>query len=230
MVLHVGCGNWMVVNSLVDSTETPVALRYLDDLGFHSSHAIGLGVATHAHDDHIKGRASLIKSCLNADFCCAGALASEELRTLIAAVEQNHNFRVRTGLGELCGVFSHLAEGHRTPIYATENKIVFSNERCKILSLSPSDATFQHFLQIVARLLPDAQEPRKRIPSLSPNDHVVVLWVEVGEFAVLLGSDLVKQGWITVVSNAKLDAVKASIKNLGVGGFRKFAAFDLWQV
>jgi glyoxylase-like metal-dependent hydrolase (beta-lactamase superfamily II) len=56
IVLHVGKGDWVVVDSHRDSeTNEPVALRYLQTLGVNSAERVKMVVATHWHDDHMDG-------------------------------------------------------------------------------------------------------------------------------------------------------------------------------
>ena len=57
------------------------------------------------------------------------------------------------------------------------------------------------FLKALSRLLPKAGRPETRIRSLSPNDVAVVLRVEVCDIAVLLGSDLERNGWLKIVQD-----------------------------
>ena len=46
---------------------------------------------------------------------------------------------------------------------------------------------------------------------LSPNDVAVVLWIALGDITVLLGSDLERRGWATVVRDTGRPNGKASV-------------------
>ena len=81
---------------------------------------------------------------------------------------------------------------------------------CTVSSLSPGDEVFQRFLTSVGRLIPDQGEDKTRIRSLSPNEVSVALWIDVQEFSLLLGADLEKRGWVTILEGEAHPAGKAS--------------------
>ena len=95
VVLHVGNGAWIVVDSCIDKENTPVAIQYLNRLGVDPAEAVTLVVATHWHDDHIRGMARLVAACTNARFCCAGVLCREEFLEVVGALEAHSFFRCR---------------------------------------------------------------------------------------------------------------------------------------
>ena len=71
IILHIGNGNWVIVDSCLNNKSSPVALDYLRSLALNPGGVVRLVVATHWHDDHIKGIGKLVEVCDNADFCCA---------------------------------------------------------------------------------------------------------------------------------------------------------------
>ena len=73
----------------------PRALRYLESIGLDPARAVALIVATHWHDDHIRGMARLVEACDRAAFCCAGALRQEEFLAAVGALENRHLLRQR---------------------------------------------------------------------------------------------------------------------------------------
>lgn len=54
IVLHVGDGRWVAIDSCVDSHGRPQALEYLEGIGVDPAIAVRMIVATHWHDDHIR--------------------------------------------------------------------------------------------------------------------------------------------------------------------------------
>ena len=210
IVLHVGNGDWVVVDSCLDPDGTPGALRYLESIGVNPAHDVALIVATHWHDDHIRGMARLVELCPDAQFCCASALCGEEFLTLVGALEGRHFSASGSGLREIHGVFSQLGEVGKRPTHALENRVLFRKENCTISSLSPGDEVFQRFLTSVGRLIPGQGENKTRIRSLSPNEVAVALWVDVQEFSLLLGADLEKRGWVAILKGETRPAGKAS--------------------
>ena len=197
IVMHVGGGAWIIVDSCLDSDGTPQALRYLETLGIDPAQAVALVVATHWHDDHIRGMSRLVECCPEAAFCCASIFLRKELLAMVGALEARHFSKLGSGVRELYQVCSLLAKRGRTPLHALANRVVFREGVCTVSSLSPNDAVFQRFLSSVERL--------------SPNEASVALWVDVGEFALLLGADLEKGGWATILMDQARPAAKASV-------------------
>ncbi len=167
-------------------------------------------VATHWHDDHIRGIAHMVEVCTNAAFCCSSVLCHEEFLTAVHALERRHFASFGSGVREIHRTISRLRESGADPIWALANRAILSGDRCQVWSLAPADETFSSFLRNLARRLPRAGESETRVHSLSPNDAAVVLWVSVGDIAVLLGSDLERGGWSTIVQNTARPPGKAS--------------------
>ena len=63
VVLHVGDGAWVIVDSCIDQDDNPVALKYLNEIGIDLAQNVNLIVATHWHDDHIRGLGRLTTAC-----------------------------------------------------------------------------------------------------------------------------------------------------------------------
>ena len=99
------------------------------------------------------------------------------------------------------GVFSRLRQGS-VPLEAGScQSPLFSRSTCKIWTLSPSDAAFLKFLKSIGGLLPREGEAKTRVPSLSPNEAAVALWVEIGDIQLLLGSDVEKGAWAEILKS-----------------------------
>ena len=210
IVLHVGGGAWVIVDSCIDEGGVPRALRYLEDLGLDPAEAVVLIVATHWHDDHIRGMAKLVEACNRAAFCCAGALRGEEFLSIVGALEGRPFSGAGSGVREIHGVFARLAEAASKPTFALANRRIFSRNGCEIWSLSPDDAAFRRFLKSVGGLLPDVGQTKTRVPSLAPNEAAVALWIGIGDVSVLLGSDLEKPGWAGILESRERPAGTAS--------------------
>ena len=136
IVLHVGNNDWVVVDSCIGSDGKPAAARYLRSIGVDPARAVKLIVATHWHDDHIRGMAELVNICRGAAFCCAGALCQKEFLATVAALEGRHLSAAGSGVRELYRVFSHYKSKSQSPTFALANRLVFSEGASKIWSLS----------------------------------------------------------------------------------------------
>ena len=211
VVLHVGGGVWVIVDSCVDTNGTPQALRYLESIDVDPAKAVELIVATHWHDDHIRGIAKLVGICNRAAFSCASVLLCKEFLSVVGALEGRPPSGRGSGLKEIHSVFSRPAQVASNLTLAIANRPILVKGGCEIRALSPDDANFINFVRTIGRLLSGSGKVRIRVPSLSPNDVSVALWVKVEDVAVLLGSDLERRGWTAVLENVALRDGKASV-------------------
>ena len=175
IIFHIGNCNWVIIDSCLDKKKIPVALSYLCSLGVDPAKNVRLIVATHWHDDHIRGMGKLVETCSEANFCCSAALCEQEFLEMIGAVENRPMSTTSSGMQELYQVFSLLHEKSTKPIHALANRRIFNQYDCEIWSLSPSDSEFKLFLQKVGQLIPSVGETKRHIPTLTPNQAAVVL-------------------------------------------------------
>ncbi len=229
IVLHVGGGVWVLVDSCLNTDGTPGALSYLESIGVDPAQAVDLIVATHWHDDHIRGMAQLVETCDQAAFCCASVLCREEFLSAIDALERHHLSVAGSGVREFHSVLSRLAQVASGPTYALANRRILSREACEIWSLSPNDSAFQNFLRSIGGLVPGEGQAKRRIPSLFPNEVSVVLWIKVNDVAVLLGSDLAKLGWIEILLSTERPTSKASVFKVPHHGSEDAHAPEVWN-
>lgn len=76
-------------DSCIDSeTRQPAALAYFQTLGVNPAEAVRLILATHWHDDHIRGLSQVVAECRKARFCCSAALTHTEFLATVLAYEQ----------------------------------------------------------------------------------------------------------------------------------------------
>ena len=209
IALHVGGGAWVLVDSCVGEEQTPIALQYLESIGLDPAATVRLIVATHWHDDHIRGMAKMVEDCCQATFCCATVLTKKELLAAIHALDERHMTISGSGVHEIHRVISQLSKTSRLK-FALANRLVFSQNGCKVWSLSPDDLAVQDFLRTIGGLLPGERDGKTRIPGQSPNEIAIVLSVEVKDDVVLLGSDLEKRGWVEILRSGSRLTGKAS--------------------
>ena len=215
IVLHLGKGEWMVVDSHRDAeTNEPVALRYLQTLGVDVAEQVKMVVATHWHDDHMDGLGDLFEQCESAKFACTMAMQSDELKTLIETY-RGQILNVGSGVDEMRQVLDQLAGrvpagGIAAPMLTKEREELLSRNGAlpfKIRALAPSDAGVAVMLtRIQQKQLPKDNRRRLRVPVLDKNDASVVLAVRVGDASVLLGGDLEERrrtglGWQVILDN-----------------------------
>ena len=229
VVLHMGHGAWVIVDSCINTGGEPRALEYLESIGVDPAQGVDLIVATHWHDDHIRGMARLVEVCSQAEFCCANALLTEEFLAAADAMEARHLSADGSGVRELHRVFTWLESKASPPTFAGANRRIRLRDQCEIWSLSPGDAAFREFLRSMRRLLPAPGRTKPRVPSVSPNDLSVVLWIAIGNLALLLGSDLETSGWLTILNSAERPAGKASVFKVPHHGSADAYEPEVWR-
>ena len=208
IALHIGDGSWVLVDSCLGPAGEPRALQYLTDLGVDPARDVRLIVATHWHDDHIRGMAKLVTACGNAVFCCASVLRTREFLGMVGALEHRGLSSTGSGVRELYRVFTSL---EATTTFAIASRIIYAEGACQVWSLSPNDKEFVSFLSELSSLIPGQGETRRRISSLTPNRISVVLWINIGDVVLLLGSDMEKPGWVDILHSTTRPRGKASV-------------------
>ena len=229
IVMHVGGGVWVLVDSCIDTDGTPRALRYLEGIGVDPTETVELIVASHWHDDHIRGMAKLVEVCKKAAFCCASVLLEKEFLTVVGALESRPPTVFGSGLKEMHGVVSRLSQAASRPTLALANRRIFAQGTCEIWSLSPHDSNFLDFLRTIGGLLSQEGESKTRVTGLSPNEVAVALWVRAEDITVLLGSDLEKRGWIEILQDAARPAGKSSVFKVPHHGSKSAHAPEVWK-
>lgn len=226
IALHLGEGIWAIVDSCIapDSQE-PTALEYLRQLQVDVAQAVRLVIATHWHDDHVRGLGAILRACPNARFFCSAAMQGQEIMRLI---ERNARQLLleTTGVSEFAQVVDELRRRQSvgqpraffSPEFAIANLPLWPARAAsvgfaEIRALSPSSAAMAVGQARISEL---AQERRaRRLPALTPNHASVVLWVRVGGVEVLLGSDLEERsdpglGWSAILQSPSCPSNTAS--------------------
>jgi beta-lactamase superfamily II metal-dependent hydrolase len=204
LALHLGDQHWVLVDSCLDPrSKVPAALRYLADLNIEVADAVRLVVATHWHDDHIRGLGSIFDACTSARFVLSDALRGPEFNTLAGHYHQEPT-TATTGLSELLHILRamdarvsavggaggiKLALADRV-LYATTLTVAGIGVPARLSALSPSDAAVLKAKLAFEQLTPIPGTSKRRIPGPTPNHASVVLWAEIGGHSLLLGADL----------------------------------------
>ena len=221
VIVHLGDNEWCIVDSCIPrGQKQPVAVEYLAGFGNGALSRVRLIVATHWHDDHIRGLASMLRQIPGADFACSQALNTDQFVTLVesagAAIQGG------SGVDEFASIFQILLEKASAgrernlvaPRFAIENRRLLQllgqgrSYPAVVTALSPSDGTVKLALNDIATLIPNAGDTQQRITNQAPNRTSVALWVETGTRQVLLGADLEhsgrsREGWLAVLSAHK---------------------------
>lgn len=208
VVAHLGNGEWLIVDSCVDSSDSqkPVApLLYLSKLGVQVDQAVKYIVVSHWDDDHIKGISEVVEACKNADFICSEVFPNEKFTCFVEAISVGELKTDGGNVKNIRKVLRLLKERNKPIKKAGPARRLCSNP--VITCWSPSDFEQQEFLKHLAQMHPNAKEAfRKAIP-IDSNLTSVVLTIEWPDISVLLGADMESSsnnlcGWSAVVSEA----------------------------
>ena len=214
IVLHVGSGKWLIVDSCLDDHEEPVAISYLRSLGVAVEEEVYSVSASHWHDDHIKGLAQVVMECRNARFALSSALTDDEFVAFLM-VHEERQAKIDRGGAELLKCLRHARSNRRRIKPLSEDTIIIDfdegclshGKRVELRALSPSGIQFDEFLRRISQFYETRiGKPRTRIVAPNRNDLSVAMLLTVGEQAVLLGADLentrdTNKGWKAVVNN-----------------------------
>jgi beta-lactamase superfamily II metal-dependent hydrolase len=221
IVVHVGMGDWLVVDSCKSIRDKACApLVYLRLLGVDVASRVRLVVASHWHDDHIRGLAELFSEAKNARFVCSAAVRLPEFSHILDLAEETLEVLddlgidqiSQIGVTEITRIIQELEtrQSGINPIFALGMREIWrrSSSRMPVLvrSLSPSDSEFRLSQQHLASLAFRMEKLVMAVPTLEPNNTSVVLSIRVDdEIGLLLGSDLENRsipetGWQEVLN------------------------------
>ncbi len=246
IALHVGQGNWVLVDSYRKRGELPDNLEYLQKLDVDVEKAVQLAVATHWHKDHISGFGDLFDACKNADLVISSVLKEPQFLSLISldippgvksssSLEEftqtlkTYQQRKQTGVN----IKLHLATADKV-IYSDKVELVSGQIDIKIYALSPSDDAIMHALRLFVQSSPQEGDIPNPIPDIQPNYSSVVLWVEVGKRQLLLGADLERTsesgtGWSAIIDRSNILGNKASVFKVPHHGSENGHDGQVWE-
>lgn len=204
----------MLIDSCVSpSNDLPLSLAYLNSLGVNPANDVSLIVATHWHDDHVRGLSTLVEHCTSAELVFSQALEFDEFHKVFGLYLDEHiNFdREKSGVVEMGNCLKILLKrkndaNFRAPVSTQSDHLIFRcpESDCEVLSLSPSPLAIHNAHQEITRiwnsLVKESQggngprPSRAAIPSPERNHNAVALWVRCGDRKILLGADLEECG------------------------------------
>lgn len=238
-VVHVGGGKWIIVDSCINpKSNRPVALEYFDSIGVDSS-AVLLIVATHWHDDHIRGLADLVKACPQARLCISTILTNEELVGAILAHDDRPMTKFSSGVREMRRVLE-MRSGQKIVRGVADKRIADypasdfpHGHGVEVWTLSPCDASLDRFWNSLKRIVPAPGAQKQRVPAITPNECSVVVWISIGPLSILLGADLEESGgcggWTAILESDCRPKGKASFFKVPHHGSVNAHHPDVWR-
>ncbi len=250
VLIHVGESNWIIVDSCIDpASKKSAPLLYLEKIGIDPQTSVKQIIASHWHDDHIRGLSEIVEICSSADFVCSDAMKSKEFLTLASAYGA-HSMMESPGVQEFHQILETLSkrfagrERQSSPFKrAVADRILFRIDKkpqpnrgmsCEIHSLSPSDESVTKALLEITNLFPTEKSTKRRIAIKGPNHCSVVLWIKIEDVRILLGSDLEElgnqlSGWTAILNSETRPTGKASLFKIPHHGSENGEHHDVWS-
>lgn len=214
VVVHLSRGEWLVVDSCVDTTadtRTPAPLKYLRALGVHVDTQVKLIVVSHWDDDHARGISAVFEACKSARLCGAPGLTERDFDGFVEAKWLGATATGGANVRDMRRILELAVARDQAIVKATPARTLIASPHVR--SWSPSDHENGLFLAYVARMHPKANESmRKAIPG-SPNLTSIVLSIDWDNASALLGADMEthadsRRGWAAVVSEGAIAGFK----------------------
>lgn len=212
----------MCVDSCEDPTsKRPAALGYLESLGVDPTESVRAVLATHWHDDHVRGLAAIVVACRNATVVMSAAVRNSEFFSFVLQQEGARGAH-GSGVDELREVFRTQVARDRPIIWAKANVPLHPlppGDLPRVIALSPSDDAFERTLMalISAATGIELESTRRYRAPESANGASVATWFRNGNVSVLLGADLEctangEAGWDAVLRYCKPTERASAIK------------------
>jgi Metallo-beta-lactamase superfamily len=159
-------GRCATVDSCIDLDGKCAPLEYLKSIGVKPEQ-IEFVIATHWHQDHIRGLPMLVKWASKAQFWCPSVFAHDDFLKFASAYAEADISTLGAPCSDLAAVFELLDQRDSRPRFAHQDTVIFSNasSTIQIFALSPVQSRIQQFLQRVASLIPKFRQPRIRVGS-----------------------------------------------------------------
>jgi hypothetical protein len=239
ILINLGDDTWVVVDSCVrKGASGSAALDYLISRGVDVASEVVLVVASHWHDDHVRGLADLLEAARRARFCCSVALRGDEFRALADHVIPVPS-TFSSGVDEFRKIMEILRRRGQAPSWATSSRKLLDSPAplvSGLWALSPSDLDVERALKGFAAASVD-QNAARRVPDIEPNDTAVVMLIELADGgAILLGADIehhgstTDRGWHGVMNDPGRPAISSSLYKVAHHGSINAHCPATWSV
>ena len=246
IVAHLGHGDWIVVDSCLNrQTREPIALEYLKSLNVDVRSRVKLVVATHWHDDHIKGISKVLRAAENARFVDSAAYDAIQLARVVELGSKTGGNASVTE--EYAAIYQILKERRKRgeqrdavgPVHALANRKLLSLAgadrivKSDVTALSPSDGTYNRARTELIQALSTIRA-RRRPARQGPNQLCVVLWLKVGVIQAMLGADLehvpgATEGWKAIIDSDERPDGRSGIFKVPHHGSKNADCPECWD-
>ncbi len=200
IAVHLGEGNWMLVDSCIDpESKASASGTYLEKIGVDPKQVRSI-IATHWHDDHVRGISQLASKHPTAEFSISAVFNDREATAFLAA----HSGASSSGLSRGAKELFEVIQG-RVNVFAALNRSIvleatLNGHQVKVTALSPVKAAFAQSIARMAQYMARKDRPINSAPELHPNLEAVTLHIDLGGDAILLGADRGRPRYLWLVS------------------------------
>lgn len=206
IAIHVGAGHWILIDSCIDpGAKLPASHVYLKKIGIEPSQ-VKVIVASHWHDDHVRGISDLAGRYPEAEFIMSAALNNREATAFLCAHNGVSASGLSRGTNELYAVINRRDKVFPVMQRSSVMEINANGRNVRVVALSPVPAAFSQSIAHFAQHLPRRAggSPVNHAPELRPNFEAVAIHIDFDGDAALFGSDLEDHerfGWTAVVTD-----------------------------
>lgn len=195
----------MAVDSCMGPDKRPIALTYLQQIGAGAD-ALKIILASHWHDDHVRGIAELARNFPHAEFHMSSVFNNKEALAYLAAHTGVTSGYLSSGCNELFTVVSERGKVRFDHQRSTVFHAQILGSPVTVTAFSPVPDAIGQMIATFASNLPSPAggTPIRNAVASKPNLEAVAVHVDVGGAAILLGSDLENHpelGWAGILSD-----------------------------
>lgn len=204
IVVHLGDGVWLLIDSCIDpDAKAPASGVYLDGLEVGPDQVRTI-VALHWHDDHVRGISKLATKYPDADFVMSAVFNDKEASAFLSAYNGESSLGLARGTKELFSAVKARANISHAFHKSLVIDDTFNQRPVRVTALSPVQAAFNQNVAHFAQYRPIRRGAINHAPEIHPNLAAIVLHIDFGDDAILLGSDLENHnnlGWTAVIAD-----------------------------
>lgn len=238
IAIHLGDSAWILIDSCINpDTQEPASLEYLQAVGVDRGDVKTI-VASHWHDDHVRGLSKLTEAFADAEIVLSAVFNDREAFGFLCAYGSEIAGAHTGGAKELYKVIRNASATNRKLTFALARLLiaepVIQGKRVRVLAFAPTASAFgkaaAHFASYIPR---KAGMPLMKVTEIHPNLEAVVVHVDLGDDAVLFGSDLESHehhGWPEVCGDEICVGVtKASLFKVAHHGSISGHSDEVWR-
>lgn len=235
---RIGPSEWLIIDSCLNAEGVPAPLAYLNSIGVPPEHVKFL-IASHWHDDHVRGFSQLVERCSQAKVCMAHALTNKEFQVFVNHYSKSHpSDKLSSGTQELFNVLQILKSRGATGMIAQPDRRLWQStptasnpEIVEVWSLSPSDECAERFFKYISSQMPAHGVTKYRAPAIKENETAIAILLRYNDTSVLLGADLEEthQGWTAIVNSGGRPQTKSNLFKIPHHGSLNGHHDGVWQ-